>query len=990
VTTSGFELSIGQSQAVGATATSTLPTVQVAVPVSAPVAPELLAERLADSYARYDVLRTAFVRPVGLTTLLQSIGSTAAPEIGSHPGVALDVALGLERDAPFPLAGGQGVRVAVTDDHLLLTAAAAVADDRSLRLLAAELLSGDVAEADPLQFVDYASWEAEQLEDESADARIARSYWANALDDEAAAAAHELPMLELRSVPVRVDASLDADRWLALWAAVRARHAGPDSDGVVIAVAVSGRVDADLENAIGPYERYVPLVVANDPTASLKSLTARVIADAGAAHRFAVFAPEPVTATAFAAREKTSALPARGAFAVELVVTDGAATLWYAPERITPDHAERLAIQLKTLAAAAIADPDLPLAGIDVLGDAERAAIAATLTGSQAHEVTGSITEVIARHAGTHPDSPAVVHGADELTYAGLDGRSAAIAAALPQGPSLIGVLLDRSVDLVAAAIGVLRAGGAYVALEPASPPARIAEQLALADVSTVITDRTLAASLPDSVRPVFLDEIPASADPAASTAPAAHDDPAYVIFTSGSTGTPKPVVVTNGNVLVYGDSIRRRLGLDDQTRFAAVSGLSTDLGNTAVFGALLSGGALELVPTDVVGDGPTLARLLTAHGVTALKITPSHLRALLAGGDVPVPLPLLVLGGEALDPDLVAAARAAGVQRVVNHYGPTETTVGVFTYELPAAPTAPIPIGRPLDHVRAYVLDAQGLPTPLGAVGQLVLGGPSVAAGYANRPDETAERFVAEPGHDTPMYRTGDNVRIDDNGDVVFLGRSDGQVKIRGYRVELGEIEARLRQDDSIEQAAVVADDDVLTAYVVGTDVDSDRIRRRLADELPAFMIPQSVVTLDRLPLTPSGKLDRRRLAASAQPAAGSGSVAAPRTETEAALMKIWRDVLPTADLGVDDNFFQVGGHSLIATKVVARARAHFGVDIPLHVIFASSTVASMAADIDARRPEPHGDDDMAGLLDDLESISDEEAARLLGAESTRGADDA
>jgi amino acid adenylation domain-containing protein len=1016
VSDAGFFLSVAQKHALGDPTQKSLPIVSVRLPLPDGFVEAQLTERLLAAHSRYDILRTGFVWPAGSTAVLQAPTAAPAPVVARYPEADFPAELAEEVAGEVTFGSGAPLRIAICGPDLILIAAAPVADERSLLLLGAELLSGEVAEADPLQFSDYVGWESEQLADDSADARIARGFWDGVVDTDALNDADvvnsdefsPLPTRDTRAIAVHVDEALSAPVWLALWAAVRARYAAPDSDATLLAVLVSGRVDDDLTTAIGPYERFVPISVAHDSGISITTLADRMRADLSAAHRFAVHAPDVRVEAAFAERSSAALVLSRGAFPMELVVVDGRATLFYVEDVVGAAAARRLVDQLTVLAGQL----DVPAATVDIRGEAERAEVARLLTGAGVapRPASDSFVSVLDEHAARQPTAVAVAHGEENLTYAQLAEQTSSVASALSgvgvAAGSVVAVLANRSLDLIVGALGVLRAGGAYVALEPTSPPARIAEQLRLASVSVVLSDDPsfrvddAAAGSDAPAAPVSVlnlgdavhGQIAAASTPGPAAA-AASESPAYLIFTSGSTGAPKPVVVSHGNVLAYVDAISDRMGLDSATRFASVTGLSTDLGNTAVFGALLSGGTLELVPTDAVADPKLLSELLGAHAVTALKITPSHLRALLADGASRLDLPLLVIGGERLDAELVASARAAGVGRVINHYGPTETTIGVLTYEVPAQPGPFIPIGSPLPHVRAYVLDPQGIPAPWGAIGQLAIGGAGVTQGYAGRAEETAQRFVPEPGHDgSSMYLTGDLVALDDSGSVVFHGRADGQIKVRGYRVELGEIESRLRQQDGISEAAVLAENDVLTGFVVASnDLDVDVVRRRLAQELPEFMVPHDLVVMDRIPRTSSGKLDRRRLLDSLNtPSAAPSVKEQPRTETEAALLEIWRDVLPVRDIGIHDNFFQIGGHSLIATRVIARARERFDVDIPLHVIFATSDIAGMAADIDGRRASTSSEaDELASLLDQLESISDEEAARLLLAEGGRPADD-
>jgi amino acid adenylation domain-containing protein len=494
-------------------------------------------------------------------------------------------------------------------------------------------------------------------------------------------------------------------------------------------------------------------------------------------------------------------------------------------------------------------------------------------------------------------------------------------------------------------------------------PPARLAHQLGETNAPVLVTQEALLDRLPrydgavvcvDRDRDAFA-ACPASA-PETATAP---DDLVYVMYTSGSTGLPKGVEVTHRNLESYVAAVSRVLELPEAAPsglgFAAVSAISTDLGNTSVFGALLSGGTLHLVPPDVATDGARFAAYRREHAVDVLKITPSQLRALVAGAGIESVLPRrwLVLGGEALPWELAAEVLAPGTCRLLNHYGPTETTVGACTYEVTKDTlrrSATVPVGRPLANSRGYVLDRRLRPLPTGVPGELCLAGHGVARGYAAQPELTAEVFVADPvAADGRAYRTGDRARVLADGAIEFLGRLDQQVKIRGYRVEPGEIEAVLRQHPDVREATVAAresetGEQALVGYVVSAaEPDVEELQRFLRETLPAYMVPARFLRLDALPLSASGKVDRASLPEPGESARTTEYVA-PRTEVERSLVEIWEELLGVEQIGVLDDFFALGGHSLLATQVVIRIRRTHA-DIPLHSIFDEPTVAGLAA---------------------------------------------
>ena len=537
------------------------------------------------------------------------------------------------------------------------------------------------------------------------------------------------------------------------------------------------------------------------------------------------------------------------------------------------------------------------------------------------------------------------------LSYAELDAAANRLARALRRrgaGPGRpVGVLLGRSPAMIAAVLGVMKAASAYLPLDPAHPPERWRALLDDAGAALVVVDaaryaqaRTLPAEavLMDDT----LDEDSTALEPGASA-----EDPAYLIYTSGTTGLPKGVCVEHRHLVAYCDAVWACMGLAAGDRFATVSSLAADLGNTMIFPPLAHGGCVVVVREDLVTDAAGLSAYFARHPVDCLKIVPSHLRALLDGPEL-LPRKLLVLGGEACDGDLVAAVRAlAPGRRILNHYGPTETTVGVLTFEVPDPwPGGPLPLGLPLAGAKVMVLDRDGRPLPAGIEGEIHIGGATVARGYWNRPELTAERFRPDPARPGGrVYRTGDRARRLDDGTVIFLGRIDRQVKLRGYRVEPGEVEAALAVHPAVAQAVVQADSrGQLFAHVVATaPVDGEALARFLRASLPAHMIPAAFVFVEAVPLTSNGKID---YAALPTPVAGPARIAAtvPRDSIEMDLALIWQSVLAVERIGVTDDFFDAGGHSLLAVQLMARINRRFGRALPLACLFEHGTIAGLA----------------------------------------------
>ena len=676
---------------------------------------------------------------------------------------------------------------------------------------------------------------------------------------------------------------------------------------------------------------------------------------------------------------------------------DGALTLMLRArsDLYAPASVPRILGHLRTLLESAVATPDERVSRLAMLRAEERDQLAGW---NESDVVLGedvTIAELFAAQAARVPDRVAVVAGDGSLTYAQLEARANRIAHQLRAhgvGPDVpVGVMLERSTDLVAALLGVLKAGGAYVPVPPELPAARATQQLREARVQAVVTTGALQDRVPAGSALLRLDADAATlaGQPAAPLAVTARPEHlAYVLFTSGSTGTPKGVAVTNANVVRYTRAISRVLADTPRERagdalaaldgwhFAMVSSIGADLGNTSLFPALLAGGTLHLLGRDIVTEPAHFQAYVAEHAIDVLKITPNHLRALTAGLDAPqlrttLPHRWAVLGGEALGWDFAQRLLDAGACRVLNHYGPTEATVGASTFEVTpesgaaarAAGAQTVPIGHPPANARLHVLDAQQQPVPVGVPGELYIAGAGVARGYLGRDDLTADRFVSL-SFDQRAYRTGDRVRRLPNGAVEFLGRTDDQVKIRGYRVELGEIEQVLRQHPDVAQALVLARSgaagDEVVAYVVaraqGSGYASSHSSRATPDDvkewagsrLPDYMVPTSVLMLERMPLGANGKIDRAALPVPDDVIDVAPRSIAPRSATEEAIATIWKDVLKKDAVSVTDDFIALGGHSLLAIRVLGRLSRTFGVRLPLRTLFDAPTIAQLAEIVD------------------------------------------
>jgi amino acid adenylation domain-containing protein len=579
------------------------------------------------------------------------------------------------------------------------------------------------------------------------------------------------------------------------------------------------------------------------------------------------------------------------------------------------------------------------------------------------------------------PERIAVSFAGQELTYTELNERSNQVARRLRQlgiGPEIfVGICMERSIELIVGILGILKAGGAYMPLDPQYPAQRLSYMVEDAGVSVLLTEQRLAEMLPaDTVRVVCLDAewesiIEESVDNLEHLA--AAENPAYVIYTSGSTGMPKGVVITHKAVArTVCNSNYIKFEQDD--RVAQVSNSSFDAATFEIWGALLHGAALVVVPKDAMLLPRHFAEQLLELGISVMFLTTALFNQV--AGEVPEAfssLRCLLFGGDAADPRWVREVLKSDPPRaLLNAYGPTESTTFAAWHraENLSPDSLNLPIGRPLSNSQLYILNEHREPVPVGVKGELYIGGDGLARGYLNRPALTAERFIPNPfcrDCGERMYRTGDEARHLASGEIEFLGRRDGQVKIRGYRIELGEIEASLREQAEVRAAVVLAREDMpdekrLVAYVVANQANEfsvSELRRTMSERLPDYMLPSAFVFLDRLPLTPNGKVDRRALPCPEQVMQEEEKdFASPRTPVEEMIADIYASVLHLKSVGVNDNFFELGGHSLLATQIISRIRETFKVELPLRTLFVNPTVTGLAASVGAElnsEIEPH-----------------------------------
>ncbi|WP_265584763.1 non-ribosomal peptide synthetase, partial [Streptomyces justiciae] len=864
-------------------------------------------------------------------------------------------------------------------------------------------LAGEAPEWTPLpvQYADYALWQREvlgELEDPSSAAAGQIAYWRGALEgapqetvlpfDRSRPA---VPSFRSGSVPVGVDAETHArltelaarggaTMFMVVHAALAVLLArmGAGED-LCVGTPVAGRSDAQLERLAGFFVNTLVLRSDASGNPTFGELLARVReADLSAyAHQDVPFerlvdelnpersaARNPLFQVMLALQNVPEArwelqglwveqVPpvedpaARFDLSVDLSErwTDGGAPaglgggLLYAADLFDEGTVRGLAGRLVQVLEQVAAEPELRLSDLDLLDASERAAVVAEWNATAEVTEPGLVVERFRARVAEAPGAVALWSGGRALSYAEVDAWSDALARGLvARGvgrESRVGLCLPRGAEMVVAMLAVWKAGGAYVPLDPEYPSERLEFMVADSGAELVLVAEETAGRVAVGV---VLDEL---ASDSGSLPEVGGDQLAYVIYTSGSTGRPKGVAVAHAAVANLASVMRPVLGAEPGVTALQFASFSFDAAVLDVAVTLASGGTLAIASAEERLDAAALARMIEAAGVKVASVVPSLLGVL--EPDAVAGIGNWVLGAERLEAGLAAKWREGA--QVWNTYGPTEATVittAVLLDEGITGEDAPPAIGRPLGNVRTYVLDAFLRPVPVGVPGELYIAGDGLARGYVNRPDLTAERFIACPFDEDGgrMYRTGDLARWTTEGQLAFVGRADAQVKIRGFRVELGEVEAVLAADPQVEQAVAVVRDARLIAYVVG-DVDEDAVRAHAARRLPDYMVPSAVVVLAALPLTVNGKVDRAALPV---PDLGAGASRGPETEVEEALCGLFADLLGLESVGAEESFFELGGDSLLVMRLIARVRSVLEVSVGVREVFAEPTVAGIA----------------------------------------------
>ncbi|HEY5785040.1 MAG TPA: amino acid adenylation domain-containing protein [Microlunatus sp.] len=882
----------------------------------------------------------------------------------------------------------------------------------------------------PVQYADFAAWQRRTLHGPTLEPAI--RHWTAALDGLPEASG--LPSTRSRPagrgrrgslVPVIIEPELHrsvvdlahdsrSTMFMIIHAALAVLLArlGAGSD-LAVGTPVAGRSDEALDHLIGFFVNTVVLRTDTSGDPSVRTLLARVRdADLDAyAHSEVPFervveavkpdrrpGRHPLFQVMLAVRDQEPRLRLPGVEVTTSTVHTGVAPfeltldlveqhdddgrpagvrgdLEYATDLYDHAFAAALAERLPRVLRAMVADPDLTVSRIDVLSEDERDQLTHDWLGSTDPTPAVCLHDLVGEQVTRTPDALAIVTGEHRLSYAELERRADGLARALRSagvGPDrVVAVVLPRSVELVVALLAVLKAGGAFLVVDPSEPDPRTLSMIAEAAPVCAVVSAEPPSLPPD------LPRIPVTADGGSAGAtveqPSSHpDDASYVVFTSGSTGAPKGVVVPHGAIVNCLRANRRWDPLSAEDRVLFKAAVTFDVAVREVFWPLVQGATIVVAAPGVQRDPVSLADLVRREAITTIDFVPSMLPAFLdLAGTCGDTLRRITCGGEALSPALARRCHDLLGIEVQNFYGPTEAAVEVTTWPWSPDETADagtVPIGRPGINTGVLVLDEGLEPTPVGTVGELYLGGAQLARGYLGRPGLTAERFVADR-HGPPgarLYRTGDRGRWRPDGVLEFVGRDDGQVKVNGRRIELGEIEAVLRRHPAVSDGVVTdtehrAGDVRLTAYAVplaGASLSAAELRGHLESALPRPLVP-AVVVLDALPLTRHGKLDRAALPAAT--AVRTTHRRDPASPQEKALCQLFAKVLGTADVGADDSFFDLGGHSLLATRLISQARTALGVEIDIAALFEFPTAAGLAAQLTdspparpALRPRP------------------------------------
>jgi amino acid adenylation domain-containing protein len=956
-----------------------------------------------------------------------------------------------------------------SSEHLLVvTLPSLCADPSGLKNLVRELsrcyaacLGEEELTDETLPYIVIAEWQNELLERE--DTEAGRAFWrkryradlikAN-LPFEAPADEHR--KFESRSITIEIEPETTAKVaavsssyncsistfLMTCWQVLLSRLTGQSE--VLMGAASDGRTDAELEHVLGLMTKYLPLFLHLDAQSRFSRVMGQVEDATREAREWqeaygwdqlgATPAGEiPFVPFCFEFEERPLSYSAGDVsfkidhllshtdnFALKLSCVREADSLFltinYNSDSYQVDDVEGLAKQLRRVIASAIADPESSVSRLEIVSEDERGQLLLGLNNTESEYASEKcLQELFEEQVERTPEAEALVHEEQRLSYGELNRRANRLAHYLRGrgvGPEqVVGLLLERSVEMVVAILGVLKAGGAYLPLDPGYPRERLSFMLADSGASLLVTEREFVEKIREvEAALVCLAECEELAGESEENPEreVVAENLAYVIYTSGSTGQPKAVVVTHRPPVNLLQALRSTVyeGESLEGRRASLNASFSFDASVQQWLLLLAGASLYLIPERLRSDGPGLLQYLREQQVEIFDCTPSQLRVLLSSGllDGSGRAPhVLLVAGEAIEAGMwQELEQQEEGKRIYNIYGPTECCVDVTACLVDGGGCRRPVIGKPLSNYEVYVLDEWQRAVPMWVRGELYIGGAGLARGYHGRAELSAERFGPHPysqQEGARLYRTGDLGRYLGDGSIEFLGRGDGQVKVRGYRVELGEVEAVLRGCAGVREAVVQlrerengegeGGEERLVGYVVAEEEGGlrvEQLRGEMGERVPDYMIPGVFVMLDRLPLNSSGKVERRELPEPERqrPQLGVGYVA-PRTEAEEALVEIWQEVLGLEQVGVEDNFFDLGGHSLLATQVISRVREAFRTELPLRIFFETPTVASLAETITQSDSENGDDKTLEEILREIEELPADENLPALAERAAR-----
>jgi amino acid adenylation domain-containing protein len=1031
----GYRLSPWQKELWPAARESASYVSQLAVWLEGELDAARLKVAFGDVVRRHESLRTTFHISPGIRFPLQVVSeqdtfSWETFDAGEWQFDTVEKTFTVQRQLPFDFDQGPLVRAtlisfAANRALLVVTVSALCADAPTLNLLFNELClcyevratSGELTDT-PLQYIEFSEWQNELLEQRTPDEGVASSRSSNS-------AVLELPVLPFErkaageapseagvvtksfgpETAVRLaDAArgcggADASTFLlACWQTLLWRLTGPVN--VTVGRVFDGRRFEELHGVFGLCSKRIPISCSFGGALTLRDVveqTRRTVEAADGLEEILTREEREAGArlpVGFAFNERPAARTIRSltfsmaaAFArhdrYKLELSCAAADsqllidLRYDTDLFRQEEVAYLAEQFEALVEHAIAEPDTFVSDLRVLTEAERRRLLEDFNQTETpFPADQCLHQLFERQAERTPGNVALESGGLRLTYAELNARSNRLAHHLRslgvRPGELVGICLRRSPEMVVALLGVLKAGAAYVPLDPSHPEQRLAFIVEETRTKVLLTVEKLHRETA-GVRAVLLDSESKSiehhgAENLANLA--LPEDLAYVLYTSGSTGNPKGVMIPHRGLVNYLSWAVEFYGAEAGLAAPVHSPLGFDLTVTSLLCPLLKGGSVVLIAEEKGIDGLSSA-LESGEDFSLIKITPSHLELLarlLPNADAARRVRALVVGGEALPGEPLAFWRTHSPEtRIINEYGPTETVVGCCVYEVKADDkfAGMVPIGRPITNTRLYILDSKMRPVGAGTEGELYIGGAGVARGYLNRPALTAESFVPDPfgvERGARLYRSGDAVRLGLDGEIEFIGRYDSQVKIRGFRIELGEIEAALTGHESVRETVVVAREEAsgekrLVAYVVaqrGEKADAAELREYLKEKLPEYMLPAVIVQMAALPLTHNGKVDRRALPdpTSVRPEL-KAVYAAPRNELERTIAAIWREMLVIEQVGIHDNFFDLGGHSLLMVQTHGKLQQALGREIVVINMFQYPTISTLAEYLSGAEPE-------------------------------------